>query len=149
MSVPSIFTLSEIAQTFQFMLIRLSDCFVNDKGDIRGNPFVTYKEIAENLGYTLDDEWDGDRVGILAAMVAEQQIALGKPLMSCLVVRAPNRIDEEQGKMVSPIPGHGFYVYAAQVGLFPKRAHYDIEGIEELAFWRKQVEACIREWGKK
>jgi hypothetical protein len=130
------------------MLARIGACFINEKNELRGNPFVTYKEIAENLGYTLDDEWDGDRVGILAAMVAEQQLALGKPLMSCLVVRAPNRI-EGQGRIVSPIPGHGFYVYAAQVGLFPKKSHYDIEGTSELAFWRQQVESCVREWGRK
>ena len=53
-------------------------------GALTGNPFVSYGEVARHMGYEIESEWDGDRIGDLVGAVSHMEHTCGNPLISAL-----------------------------------------------------------------
>jgi hypothetical protein len=136
-AVPTHFTISEIRKAYRFVLKAASRGRLVG-GNVVGNPFVTYKELAAVVGYTIDDEYDGDRVGALAGEVSQISFNDDGVMLSALVVSQEFRR-----------PGKGFYTFAQELGLLPAGFQPDPEGAREDAFWISHVTQVIRIYGHK
>lgn len=106
-------------------------------GRILGNPYVYYKELAHLLGFTIDSEHDGDRLGWVAGEASELEYPVHHVLIGSLVVS----VDYMR-------PGPGFYWLAQQKGLFiiPGKKP-DPDGKPELNFWARHVEEVVKYYG--
>jgi hypothetical protein len=137
--VPYTFTAEEIALTKTHIIkaVHTKSRFVN--GQVLGDPFVFYKDIAALLGYEIESEGDGDRLGIVSGQASELEFPNSKLLISAVVVSVDFRR-----------PGAGFYELADRLGLFhktSKRANPD--GIDELRFWKQHVSDIVKKYGRQ
>jgi hypothetical protein len=134
--VPSTFTQTEIVQAREFIISRIGEARLRG-GRILGDPFLTYGELSKYLGYEIECESDGDRMGIPTGEASRMEKALGGPLISSVVVDRMNKK-----------PGRGFWVLGIELQMFPDRA-INPDGIEELNFWYQQVMASVRKYGRR
>lgn len=136
--IPSSFTQEEIKEAHEFVIskIRKNSRFVN--GKVLGNPYVFYKEIADLLGYQIESEGDGDRLGIIAGDISNLEFAKTGLLISAVVV------SKEYMR-----PGAGFYGLAGDKGLFQINGKPDADGIAELTFWKQHVDKIVQKYGKR
>jgi hypothetical protein len=132
MSVPATFTQTEIAKARDFLKawVHTNSRIVN--GKIRGNPYVTYGEVAAHMGYEIETEWDGDRVGGLVGEVSYMEHACGNPLLSVIVVIAATQT-----------PGKGLFNLGRELNFIKESADQK----EELSFWKNQTIAVVEKWG--
>jgi hypothetical protein len=133
--VPNSFSQQGISEARNFIIAGITGTRLVGN-NIRGNPFVTYGDLARHLGYEIESEHDGDRVGILAGAVSRMEHNLFKgPLISAVVV---DRIYQR--------PGRGFWVLGQQFNLFPDKI-IDPDGIDELMFWQEHLKASVKKYG--
>jgi len=138
MSVPGTFSVTELANARAAVIASIGKARLTKDGKMIGSPFITYTELADKMGWTIDDEWDGDRMGSLAGQISEQEINMGGPFIGAVIVK--------KGEMR---PGIGFYRYGAHL----KRMQKDVDkvdpnGIEENIFWTKEVIASVEKYGR-
>ncbi len=136
-AVPAHFTSSEVRKAHRFVLAAASRGRLVG-GKVVGNPFVTYKELAACVGYTIDDEYDGIRVGGLAGEISQVSFDADGVMLSALVVSQENRT-----------PGAGFYTWAQELGIFPGGFQPDPNGMRELGFWTSHVAQVVQLYGAK
>lgn len=92
---------------------------------------VTYQEIAQIMGLPLSGSHMGREVGNIIGVISEDEVALGRPMLSAIVVGV-------NGK-----PGDGFYGWARDLGRF------EGEGKEaQERFWQQEREAVYEAWKK-
>jgi hypothetical protein len=133
--VPNNFSLQEITEARKFIIDGIRGTRLSGN-NIRGDPFVTYGEIARHMGYEIESEHDGDRVGILAGAVSRMEYESFKgPLLSAVVVDKANQR-----------PGKGFWSLGYELGLFSNET-IDPDGIDELMFWQEHLKASVRKYG--
>jgi hypothetical protein len=134
--VPNSFSQEEIIKARNYIIDGIKGTrLVGD--NIRGDPFVTYGELSKHVGYEIENEHDGDRVGILAGVVSRLEYESFKgPLISAVVVDKINRR-----------PGKGFWSLGQQLKLFRIKM-IDPNGIDELLFWQEQLKESIKKYGK-
>lgn len=132
MPVPYEFTQTDIIKARDFLRRRVHEKSKIVMGGLTGNPFVSYGEVAKHMGYEIETEWDGDRVGNLVGAVSHMEHACGNPLLSSVVVIAATQT-----------PGKGLYNLGREL-LFLKD---DADMIAELTFWKDQVFNVVRRWG--
>lgn len=140
MSIPGTFSMTELATARQLILSKIGKATITASGKMIGDPFITYTELANGMGWSIDDEWDGDRMGGLAGQVSEQEINLGGPFIGACVVK--------KGKKR---PGFGFYKYGMSLGRMPEKSEDRLDpelGTEENKFWAREVEASVRKYGR-
>jgi hypothetical protein len=134
--VPNNFSLIEVSGARKFVIegIRGTRLVGNN---IRGNPFVTYGELARHLGYEIENEHDGDRAGILAGAISRLEHEQFKgPLLSAAVV------DKTYQR-----PGKGFWSLGYELHLFTPSGRIDPDGIPELMFWQEHLKESVRKYG--
>lgn len=136
--VPGTFTPEEVSKGRKFVLSRVSNVVLHRDGTWRGDPFVTYKELVEHLGYSIEDEFDGDRAGVIAGQISRMEYKKTRIMLSALVVT----VDTKR-------VGHGFYSLAGEFNLIRKKDHYDVNGLEELSMWNQQLNKCVRKYAKR
>lgn len=68
--------------------------------------FCTYQEIAQAVGLPTAGSYMGSVVGELLGNISENEVSLGRPMLSAIVVG------------VNGQPGSGFIPYAKELGLF-------------------------------
>jgi hypothetical protein len=132
MSVPSTFTQTEITKARDYLRSCVHDRSRIVNGALKGNPFVSYGEVALHMGYEIESEWDGDRVGGLVGEVSIQEHACGNPLLSAIVVVAATQM-----------PGRGLY----SVGKTLLYLKEDADQMSELTFWKAQTMDIVKRWG--
>jgi hypothetical protein len=132
MSVPHEFTQTDIIKARDFLRERVHTKSKIVGRALTGNPFVSYGEVARHMGYEIESEWDGDRIGDLVGAVSHMEHACGNPLISALVVIAATQT-----------PGKGLYNLGREL-LFLKQ---DADLIAELTFWKDQTFESVRRWG--
>lgn len=106
-------------------------------GQVVGNCFTSYKDLADLLGYTIDSEQDGDRLGWVAGGASEIEYPKHNLLIGASVI-------SKEFKR----PGVGFYKLAEQLGLFVipgKRVNPD--GLPELTFFAEHMRKLIKVYG--
>ena len=132
MSVPHDFTQAEIIKARDFLRssVHKKSRIVN--GVMKGNPFVSYGEIAQHMGYEIENEWDGDRVGRLVGAVSFMEHACGNPLISAIVVIAATQT-----------PGKGLYNLGRELDFLKEESDL----ITELTFWKEQTMDTVKKWG--
>lgn len=92
---------------------------------------VTYQEIAQIMGLPLIGNYMGREVGNMIGVISEDEVALGRPMLSAVVVGV-------NGK-----PSDGFYGWARDLGRFAG------EGKEARErFWAQEREAVYKAWKK-
>jgi hypothetical protein len=137
--VPTTFTADEIERTRDFIIksIHKNSRFVH--GKVLGNPYVFYKDIGDLLGYTIESETDGDRLGYPAGAASELEFPVSGLLISAVVISVEYRR-----------PGKGFYNLAQDRGLFtiPKGHKANADGMAELTFWKNHVDAIVQYYGR-
>jgi hypothetical protein len=89
--------------------------------------FCTYQEIAQAVGLPTAGSYMGSVVGELLGNISENEVSLGRPMLSAIVVGV-------NGK-----PGSGFIPYAKELGLFK-------DGDDEDTFWQKECQKIYEEW---
>ena len=136
-AVPAHFTASEVRKAHRFVLAATS-CGRVVGGKVVGNPFVTYMQLAACVGYTIDDEYDGIRVGGLAGEISRESFDADGVMLSALVVSQD-----------AFTPGAGFYTWAQELGLFPGGFRPDPDGTRELGFWNAHVIQIVHLYGAK
>jgi len=139
MSVPGTFTEKEIAKGHAFLVSNLGTCRIV-KGKTHGQPLVTYGDLADHMGWTIEDQFDGDRMGNFSGAISHMEMDLGGPMLSACVVRK-----ESNGYPGNP--GKGFYEFGMIVGKLASRENVNPDGSREMAFWTSEVEACVAKYG--
>jgi|SRR5690554_1530663 len=92
---------------------------------------ATYQEIAQIMGLPLSGSHMGREVGNMIGVISEDEVALGRPMLSAIVVGV-------NGK-----PGDGFYGWARDL------ARFEGEGKEaQERFWQQEREAVYEAWKK-
>lgn len=125
----------DLARKFILKKVKTHGRYVN--GRAIGNVYVNYKDLADLLGYTIESEFDGDRLGWVAGEASEIEFPAHKVLIGALVV------SKEYKR-----PGPGFYWLAQQKGLFSipgKKPNPD--GLPELTFWSQHVNEIVKHYG--
>lgn len=130
--VPGQFDQYEINKTYNFVVRHIKKNSHVVKGEIKGNPFIFYQDIVMNIGYEIEDEFDGDRAGHLAGQVNEIDFDKTNLLLSAVVVTKSDMR-----------PGKGFFNLAKELGLLKKKGRINLDGIEELSFWKDHVKEVI------
>ena len=93
---------------------------------------VTYQEIAQIMGLPMSGNFMGSEVGRMIGMISEDEVRLGRPMLSAIVVSTAGK------------PTGGFYSWARDLGRF------EGEGIEaQERFWQQEREAVYEAWKKK
>jgi hypothetical protein len=136
--VPNTFTYEEIATSRFFIINKIHKDSMFTSGALRGNPYTTYQALVSNIGYSIEDEYDGLHSGNLAGGLNELEADATGLLLSAVVVN--------QGDMR---PGRGFFTLAQELGALPISGTVDPDGIDELTFWKEQVERIVRAYGKQ
>ena len=93
---------------------------------------TTYQAIAQIMGLPLKGSYMGREVGQILGEIAEDEVKLGRPLLSAVAVG------------VSGLPGPGFAALARELG---KLNTEDKDA--EKAFWEKERTAVYEVWAKK
>jgi hypothetical protein len=137
--VPYAFTAQEIEKTRQFLIDHVRKNSYIRNGTVKGNPLVPYKDVASFLGYSIDDQFDGDRMGIVVGRASEENLPASGVLISAIVVSV------EHGR-----PGTGFYNCARENGIFNStKKKFNPDGTEEIAFWNDQLTKVVAKYGKR
>jgi hypothetical protein len=93
---------------------------------------VTYQEIADMMGLPLSGSYMGAQVGHMLGEISEDEIHLGRPMLSAVAVNVRGR------------PGPGFYVWARALGKLDSASSED-----EKQFWQAELKAVYDTWQKE
>lgn len=135
--VPSEFSARKIEAVRKHLIMRLKATRLRN-GRAPGNVYLYYRDIADLLGYEIECESDGDRIGIVLANASRVEFPSSQLIIASIVVSVDFRR-----------PGIGFYDLAEELGLFqiPGGRRANPDGAAELAFWNSQVTALVLEYG--
>jgi len=139
MSVPGTYTSKQIAKGRDFVIANLRNCKCV-RGKIKGQPLVTYTDLADHMKWSIDDQFDGDRMGSFAGAISHLELELGGPMLSACIVR-------KESNGYPGTPGKGFFQFGMDVGKLATKNKIDPDGIKELVFWSAEVEACVKKYG--
>ena len=136
--VPNTFTDEEIATSRLFIINKIHKHSMFTSGALRGNPYTTYQELVSHIGYSIEDKYDGLHSGNLAYGLNELEADATGLMLSAVVINGEDMR-----------PGRGFFALAQESGALIISGKIDPEGIDELTFWKKQVDKIVRAYGKQ
>jgi hypothetical protein len=93
----------------------------------RHQGFATYQEIAQAVGLPTAGNYMSKEIGSLIGAVSENEIKLGRPMLSSIVIGTNDK------------PGEGYYVWAKQLGVLR-------EGENQEEFWKAECKKIYTEW---
>ncbi len=93
---------------------------------------MTYQEVAQIMELPSKGSYMGREVGNMIGTISEDEVRLGRPMLSALVVGVDGK------------PSKGFFDWARQLG----RLHSDDPG-EEKRFWEEEKQALYQVWRKE
>jgi len=88
---------------------------------------VTYQEVAKLIGFPLEGNLMGSRIGQLLGEISEDEVNKGRPMLSAIVINTTGT------------PGPGFFALAKQLVKLK-------DGDDEKKFWRSELEAVHETW---
>jgi hypothetical protein len=94
---------------------------------------TTYQAVADLLGIRKPGGHMAMETGSVIGEISEDEVALGRPMLSALVVQAE-----------SHRPGPGFYSWARQLGRLQSDRPED-----ELPFWEQERQAVYETWKRR
>jgi len=136
--IPASFTTEQIKEARDFILSHIHENSRIVKTKIQGNPFITYKELADHFGFVFDACGDDHRIGVLAGTVSEYEFSHFNLLLSAVVVNS-ERLN----------PGKGFYDLAKGMKMFNSEDAINPNGFQELQFWNDHVFKIVDCYGHK
>ena len=128
MSVPREFTADKIQATRDFILEHIRKGRMV-KGNLKGNPFVSYGDVARNVGYSIETKVDGLNTGYLVGKTNDLEWGKCGLLISAVVV--------EQENMK---PGNGFFELAEEEGI--------LVSADRDSFWNNHVRDLVKHYSK-
>lgn len=131
--VPPQFKDQEIAEAREMIIRKIGQASLVDD-QIIGDPFVTYQDVAGQLGYQIKGDQDRRNMGTLLAEVNDLE---SKKYEKDLLISAAVVRKEEKD------PGIGFYTYAVDKGLFRAYPGPNPNGIEEISFWNDHLRRAV------
>lgn len=98
----------------------------------RHRGYVTYQELAREMGLPLTGSHMGTATGRVLGEISEDEHKAGRPMLSALAVSVKGQ------------PGPGFFGLARSLGLLASEDRGD-----ELKFWEAQKSACYETWRER
>ena len=98
----------------------------------RSRSTLTYQDIAPIMGLPLTGSHMGKEIGALIGEISEDEVNLGRPLLSALVIN------------VTGSPGPGFYGWAEDLG----RLKVGESKADQRKFWDFEKKAVYDTWSK-
>ena len=93
---------------------------------------TTYQRVAQIVGLPLSGNYMGSELGDVLGAISEDEIGLGRPMLSALAVG------------VSGVPGEGFYTWARKLGRLEETSRE-----AERRFWEEEKEAVYEAWKRE
>jgi len=135
--IPDTFTKIEVEKAIEFIINHIKTKTYIKNGDIRGEPRVYYKHIADLFDWTFDTPGDDSRIGEFAGEISQWSHNKYGFMLSAVIV---NSNEDKQ------TPGNGFYKYAQYLGYLNINRKIDLNGLEELKCWKDQITEVVKKF---